>query len=250
MRDQAVAHRSLTLSRSFNDGKMFRCSAPRRATSRFEPRDRAINPYEYLKFAAGYRLAAQKPDALAKLFHSATRRNNNACTDSHIKVRYRETTPRDLMIWVRAQNRSAESAAAQYRMPDLGRCASTQPIVSTVEGATPMDAKTERRQHARLGVEIHCKVRCPRTGRYHPAITTDLSSGGSLLTVQTPVPLGEGQRLEIALPQADSAVLRARDLIKATVVRSSAVLDRHQVVAICFDEPRSLAAPSTRTAAA
>ncbi len=113
-----------------------------------------------------------------------------------------------------------------------------------------MTAPAERRKHPRHCAEIQCKVRCPRTGRYLSAVTTDQSPGGLLLTVQTPLALAEGQEIAVALPHENDAVIRASDLLSARVVRSSAVLDRHQVVAVQFENAGAASASEPQTAAA
>jgi len=104
--------------------------------------------------------------------------------------------------------------------------------------------------HPRRSVEIACKIRCPGTGRYLQAHTSDVSSGGALLTVQTPRPLADGQRVDVALRDDGRAIISKAELIPAHIVRSSARLERRQVVAVQFDRPQDQLAPSDRAAAA
>ncbi|GAB4386923.1 MAG: hypothetical protein Kow0022_17360 [Phycisphaerales bacterium] len=71
-----------------------------------------------------------------------------------------------------------------------------------------------------------------------------------MLTVQTPRPLADGQKVEIALRDDGRALIHRSELIKAQVVRSSARLDRHQVLAVQFAEPQTqLAHPAKAVAA-
>lgn len=108
----------------------------------------------------------------------------------------------------------------------------------------------DRRRYPRRHAEFACKIRCPSTGRYLRAQTSDLSEGGAMLTVQTPRPLADGQAIEIALRDDGHALIHRADLIRAQIVRSSARLDRHQVLAVQFDRPQAQLALPERAAAA
>ena len=108
----------------------------------------------------------------------------------------------------------------------------------------------ERREHERYASEIACKVRCSQTGRYLSALTSDLSAGGAMLSVHTPAAVRQGQMVEIALRTDGRAVVLRSELVPARVVRCSSVVDRHQIVAVRFDEEqRELTAPERAAAA-
>ncbi len=108
----------------------------------------------------------------------------------------------------------------------------------------------DRRRHPRRHAEVACKVRCPDTGRYLQALTTDLSEGGALLTVRTSRPLADGQTIELALRDDGQVLVRREDLILAQIVRSSARLDDRQILALRFDRPQVQFGRSVRAAAA
>lgn len=107
----------------------------------------------------------------------------------------------------------------------------------------------DRRRHPRHHVEIACKIRCPETGRYLHAWTTDLSEGGTLLTVRTSRPLTDGQTIELALRDDGQVLVRREELILAQVVRSSARLDDRQILALRFDRQQVQLGRSVRAAA-
>lgn len=113
-----------------------------------------------------------------------------------------------------------------------------------------MEDRFERRQHERTPAEIACKVRCSVTGRYLGALTGDISPGGAMITIQTPQAMRNGQIVEIALRTDGRPIVLRNELVAARVVRSSAVVDRHQVIAVRFDEQQERLAAADRAAAA
>ncbi len=113
-----------------------------------------------------------------------------------------------------------------------------------------MGERFDRREHERWTSEMCCKVRCSRTGRYLGALTSDLSPGGAMLSVQTPTAIRAGQLVEIALKTDGRPIVFRNELVPARVVRCSSVLDRHQVVAVQFESlQEDLKAPSRAAAA-
>lgn len=108
----------------------------------------------------------------------------------------------------------------------------------------------DRREHPRRHAEITCKIRCPSTGRYLRAVTTDISQGGAMLTVSTPRPLTDGQVVELAIRDDGNVLIYRDQLIPAQVVRSSARLDRHQVLAVRFAKLQPQLGIAQRAAAA
>jgi hypothetical protein len=112
-----------------------------------------------------------------------------------------------------------------------------------------MDDRFERRRHHRHDTEIACKVRCAATGRYLGALTSDLSPGGAMLTVQTPQALRNGETVEVALRTDGGPIVRRSELVPARVVRCSAIVDRHQVVAVQFDAEQGALGLTQRAAA-
>jgi len=113
-----------------------------------------------------------------------------------------------------------------------------------------MEERFERRRHERVDTEIVCKVRCPVTGRYFGALTSDVSPGGAMITVQTPQAIVQGQTIEVALRTDGRPIVLRSEMAPAKVVRCSAVVDRHQVVAVRFDSEQGNLGVVERAAAA
>lgn len=113
-----------------------------------------------------------------------------------------------------------------------------------------MAERFDRREHERWASEISCKIRCSRTGRYLGALTSDVSPGGAMLSVQTPTPMRVGQAVEVALRTDGRPIIFRSELVPARVVRCSSLLDRHQVVAVKFDDTQAELKASSKSAAA
>lgn len=98
----------------------------------------------------------------------------------------------------------------------------------------------ERRNSPRLPVHRPVKLRCERAaGRYLTGQTRNVSQGGALVHVDSPVPLHPGQLLQVGLPVTDSpALLRKDELIQATVVRCDRQ-GNQQMVAVQFASPQT-----------
>jgi hypothetical protein len=93
----------------------------------------------------------------------------------------------------------------------------------------------ERRSASRTNVALPCKVWHPRSLRFLPGVTRDLSRDGAMLEVRGGAPFRAGERIRVGLPPAAGPlVVRSADLIEGTVVRSTNV-DGHMVVAVLFD---------------
>lgn len=106
---------------------------------------------------------------------------------------------------------------------------------------TPSDPGRERRRDARLAITRPVKVQCVYTGRYYPAVTTNVSAGGAMLSLQHPSLLVAGQRLRLGVAWNNQQTLMPADaMVQATVIRSHGA-GRLQDVAIAFDERQELA---------
>jgi hypothetical protein len=98
----------------------------------------------------------------------------------------------------------------------------------------------ERRRDRRYQLVQPVKIQCQLTGRYVAGRTLDLSRTGSRLWLDTPVLLVPGQRIRVAMGSATTALLRASQMVQATVVHSLGT-GAGQQTAIFFDEPVPLA---------
>jgi hypothetical protein len=85
-----------------------------------------------------------------------------------------------------------------------------------------------------------------RSGRFLPAHTIDIASGGILVQIDWPSNVFSGDRVDIYLPEHDHAILRERERHPATVVR---VLRGESLclVAAKFAQDLTAAAPATLT---
>jgi nitrous oxidase accessory protein NosD len=102
--------------------------------------------------------------------------------------------------------------------------------------------RTDRRREGRFALDRPVKVQCLETGRYLAGRTINVSPGGALVEVAHPSLLVPGQRVKLGVSWVrQQAVLAARDMAEATVVRSLGLGPR-QSVAVCFDQRQELAA--------
>jgi c-di-GMP-binding flagellar brake protein YcgR len=108
----------------------------------------------------------------------------------------------------------------------------------------------ERREHERVSIARPCKLYDPRSGKYVPGTTANLSCGGAMIRSDRPLHLAAGDRLYvgIALKRSDS-MLRRHDMSDSVVVRSLHTTDGHTALAVRFVDPIEVAAPAARLAA-
>ena len=100
---------------------------------------------------------------------------------------------------------------------------------------------TDRRQHPRIEAGLGVKILRPAVARYIAAITQDVSKGGALLEVRTARPISEGEDLSIGVCWTSGPLLRADELVTATVVRADPVLSGAQKVAVKFAQTQQKA---------
>lgn len=101
-----------------------------------------------------------------------------------------------------------------------------------------MPSPKDRRQYPRLLTTRPLKVFHRASGRFLPAIATDLSDGGVLVTITWPCQMIVGEALDIYLPPDNHVMLSAKHRATARIKR---VLHGEQVTmaAIQFDQPLS-----------
>ena len=108
----------------------------------------------------------------------------------------------------------------------------------------------ERRAHDRLDLERPCKLYIPKTGKYRLGSTWNLSSGGALLQVETPVPLEPGDRVFVGVAMTRrQALFCSGDMHEAGVVRVMPTADDGIALAIHFTGESGDAVMSLRRAA-
>ena len=104
-----------------------------------------------------------------------------------------------------------------------------------------MPTTSDRRRHTRTLTEIACKLLPNAECRYRSAITADVSAGGALLDLRTPKPLIAGEKLALSINWNGRPLMSRNELVTATVVRTSPLLDQRQRIAVEFDEPQAQA---------
>ena len=106
----------------------------------------------------------------------------------------------------------------------------------------------DRRSEPRLPVTRPCKVYEPRTGKYVPGTTCNVSSGGLLLRLSRSLPVEPGSRLLVGVAARRRQAIIARDeLLEGVVTRTMASPSGETMVAIRF--PQRDATLSLRLAA-
>lgn len=97
---------------------------------------------------------------------------------------------------------------------------------------------SDRRHHPRVAIRTFGKVYDPRSRKYLPCATMNLSDGGALIEFSRPVPLEPGCRVRFGLSAHDHpAMLRSRELHEVEVVRALPVSDGRQGVAVRYLAP-------------
>ncbi|GEM_PF-1262568 len=99
-----------------------------------------------------------------------------------------------------------------------------------------MSSPKNRRQYPRLLTTRPLKLFHRAGGRFLPAVATDLSDGGVLVTITWPCRFIVGEAIDIYLPPDNHVMLSSNHRAPARVVR---VLHGEQVTmaAIQFDQP-------------
>lgn len=97
----------------------------------------------------------------------------------------------------------------------------------------------DRRKYTRHNADLGCKLLRPSLARYLAARTDDISCGGAMMTIETTRPLIEGEQIEIGVSWKPSGLIRTRNLVPATVVRATPLLDNRQRIAVAFEQPQA-----------
>ena len=102
----------------------------------------------------------------------------------------------------------------------------------------------DRRTHRRFDVQRPGKVFRRSNQQYVPANSRDLSFGGALLEVESERGFNVGEVLDVGIALTQKAVVPSAALLRGVVVRSHAVGEHRQLVAIRYlhREPISAAA--------
>ena len=94
-----------------------------------------------------------------------------------------------------------------------------------------------RRAHQRLRVARPCKLYVPKTRRYLPGSTRNVSAGGALLRVAAHPAVAAGDRLWVGIAlKRSQGILMSNQMLKATVVRLAHAAGGVMVLALSFGD--------------
>lgn len=100
----------------------------------------------------------------------------------------------------------------------------------------------DRRRWTRVKASLPCKARLAGEVRYAPGVSHDLSRGGACIEVRSQRPVGAGERLEVLLARAGSALIEAKDARAARIVRVERLSDATWRIAVAYERAAALAA--------
>jgi hypothetical protein len=119
----------------------------------------------------------------------------------------------------------------------------------TAEPAPPVAG--DRRTHTRIAYVRPCKIFSPSLQRYFLGTTQDLSSGGMLVQVPHPVDVRPGDTLQIGVAsKRREQMLRAAEMLRATVIRSMTTVNDHTTFAVRFEQEQNSVESATLRLAA
>lgn len=107
-----------------------------------------------------------------------------------------------------------------------------------VSGPIPIG---DRRRHKRFNVQRAGKVFRRSTQQYVPAGCKDLSFGGALLEIESERSIGIGEIVDVGLAMSNKAVVPSASLLRGIVVRSEALGEQRQLVAVRYLHREGLA---------
>jgi hypothetical protein len=103
--------------------------------------------------------------------------------------------------------------------------------------STPTTTTTtaeDRRSHRRFSVARPGKLFRPANKQFVPATSRDLSFAGALLEVESDRPFEAGESIDVGLSLNNRAVVPSTALIHGIVVRSEALGEHRQLVAVRY----------------
>ena len=95
---------------------------------------------------------------------------------------------------------------------------------------------TERRRHRRSDIARACKLRLTPSVSFRPAVTSDVSAGGVLVSIDGSDPVEVGTRALLAISWHGHPTVTHGETIPARVVRVEPGDDRTSI-ALAFDTP-------------
>ncbi len=105
----------------------------------------------------------------------------------------------------------------------------------------PEDHAQDRRRFARHAVVRPCKIVDARSLRPSAAgSTTDVSEGGSLVSVQRDRMFSPGDQVEIGIAWSRNPLIASEEMVQARVVRVLPIDHHHQALALEFEQQMEL----------
>ncbi|HVU62991.1 MAG TPA: PilZ domain-containing protein [Phycisphaerales bacterium] len=105
---------------------------------------------------------------------------------------------------------------------------------TTANHDKPHSALKDRRSHRRFEVSRSGKVFRAANRQFIPIVSKDLSFGGALLEAETDRPFEKGETLDVGLALNNRAVVPSSGLLRGIVVRSEALGEHRQRVAVRY----------------
>lgn len=102
-----------------------------------------------------------------------------------------------------------------------------------------MAPSEDRRRWDRLDSTRPCKVFLPRSQRFAPGRTCNISRGGALVTIESPGgrPLAPGDPIDISIVFGRAPLILAAQMLRGRVLRTECFDADRQLVAVEFAEP-------------
>ena len=98
----------------------------------------------------------------------------------------------------------------------------------------PHDDVHDRRTHRRFGVQRPGKVFRRAAQQYAPVTSRDLSFGGALLEIESERGFNVGEVIEVGIALTRQAIVPSAALLSGIVVRSHAIGEHRQLVAVRY----------------
>ncbi len=117
---------------------------------------------------------------------------------------------------------------------------STFDILNAAE--KPHGDLNDRRSHRRFDVQRPGKVFRRAAQQYVPASSRDLSFCGALLEIESERAFNVGEVIDVGIALTQKAVVPSAALVRGTVVRSHAIGEHRQLVAVRYLHRESIAA--------
>jgi hypothetical protein len=108
--------------------------------------------------------------------------------------------------------------------------------------AKPHSDTNDRRSHKRFEVDRPGKLFRESNRQFIPVVSKDLSFGGALLEAETDRPFTAGETVDVGMALNKRAVVPSTGLLRGIVVRTEAIGEQRQLLAVRYIHREGLAA--------